>query len=163
MAKALEYVFGSTLVCRDAATAKRVTFDAAVRMKSVTMDGDVYDPAGTLSGGSAPSSGSHSVLLRMQDVARKAAQWNEARAAYEATHAEWDALQAQHAAYQELVSHVELKAHEARLVQQQVEGGRAAMLQAEIDTCRTSLDELRSSMQVAQALSQRGHGTHRLD
>ena len=150
VAKALEYVFGSTLICRDAATAKRVTFDAAVRMKSVTMDGDVYDPAGTLSGGSAPSSGSHSVLLRMQDVARKAAQWHEARAAYEATHTEWDALQAQHAAYQELVSHVELKAHEARLVQQQVEGGRAAMLQAEIDTCRTSLDKWRSSMEAAQ-------------
>ncbi|OMP89021.1 Structural maintenance of chromosomes protein 2 [Diplodia seriata] len=47
---AMEYVFGSTLVCEDAETAKRVTFDPSVRMKSVTLEGDVYDPSGTLSG-----------------------------------------------------------------------------------------------------------------
>ncbi|KAJ9625119.1 Structural maintenance of chromosomes protein 2 [Taxawa tesnikishii (nom. ined.)] len=47
---AMEYVFGSTLVCEDADTAKRVTFDPSVRMKSVTLEGDVYDPSGTLSG-----------------------------------------------------------------------------------------------------------------
>ena len=35
-------------------------------------------------------------------------------------------------------------------MQQQVEGGRAAMLQAEIDTCRTSLDKWRSSLEAAQ-------------
>lgn len=61
---AMEYVFGSTLVCEDAETAKRVTFDAAVRLKSVTLEGDVYDPSGTLSGGSAPNSSG--VLVTLQ-------------------------------------------------------------------------------------------------
>jgi len=60
---AMEYVFGSTLVCEDAETAKRVTFDPAVRMKSVTLEGDVYDPSGTLSGGS--SSNSSGVLVTL--------------------------------------------------------------------------------------------------
>ena len=63
---AMEYVFGSTLVCEDAETAKRVTFDPAVRMKSVTLEGDVYDPSGTLSGGSAPSS--NGVLVTLQQL-----------------------------------------------------------------------------------------------
>lgn len=63
---AMEYVFGSTLVCEDAETAKRVTFDAAVRMKSVTLEGDVYDPSGTLSGGSALSSSG--VLVTLQKL-----------------------------------------------------------------------------------------------
>ena len=61
---AMEYVFGSTLVCEDAETAKKVTFDPAVRMKSVTLEGDVYDPSGTLSGGSSPSSSGVLVTLR---------------------------------------------------------------------------------------------------
>lgn len=63
---AMEYVFGSTLICQDAETAKRVTFDPAVRMKSVTLEGDVYDPSGTLSGGSAPQTSG--VLLTLQKL-----------------------------------------------------------------------------------------------
>lgn len=63
---AMEYVFGSTLVCEDANTAKSVTFDAAVRMKCVTLDGDVYDPSGTLSGGSSPQSSG--VLVTLQKL-----------------------------------------------------------------------------------------------
>jgi structural maintenance of chromosome 2 len=63
---AMEYVFGSTLVCEDAETAKRVTFDPAVRMKSVTLQGDTYDPAGVLSGGSAPQSSG--VLITLQKL-----------------------------------------------------------------------------------------------
>lgn len=63
---AMEYVFGSTLICADAETAKRVTFDPNVRMKSVTVEGDVYDPSGTLSGGSAPNSSG--VLVTLQKL-----------------------------------------------------------------------------------------------
>ena len=61
---AMEYVFGSTLVCEDADAAKRVTFDPSVRMKSVTLEGDVYDPSGTLSGGSSPQSSGVLVILQ---------------------------------------------------------------------------------------------------
>lgn len=64
VSKAIDYVFGSTLVCEDAETAKRVTFDPAVRIKSVTLEGDVYDPSGTLSGGSSPSSSGMLVTLQ---------------------------------------------------------------------------------------------------
>lgn len=60
---AMEYVFGSTLVCEDAEAAKRVTFDPQVRMKTVTLEGDVYDPSGTLSGGSSPQSSGVLVTL----------------------------------------------------------------------------------------------------
>lgn len=63
---AMEYIFGNTLICQDAATAKRVTFDNKVRMKSVTLDGDIYDPFGTLSGGSKPNSSS--VLIKMEQL-----------------------------------------------------------------------------------------------
>jgi structural maintenance of chromosome 2 len=64
--KAMEYVFGSTFVCADAETAKLVTFSPAVRMRCVTVEGDVYDPSGTLSGGSSPNSSG--ILIQIQKL-----------------------------------------------------------------------------------------------
>lgn len=48
---AMEYVFGNSFVCSDMDSAKKVTFDDRVNKKSVTLDGDSFDPAGTLTGG----------------------------------------------------------------------------------------------------------------
>lgn len=49
--KAMEYVFGSTLVCDTLDNAKKVAFDKQVKTKTVTLGGDIFDPQGTLSGG----------------------------------------------------------------------------------------------------------------
>ncbi|NWY15606.1 SMC2 protein, partial [Aphelocoma coerulescens] len=49
--KAMEYVFGTTLVCNNMDNAKKVTFDKRIMTRSVTLDGDVFDPQGTLHGG----------------------------------------------------------------------------------------------------------------
>ncbi|KAJ5510116.1 RecF/RecN/SMC [Penicillium expansum] len=69
---AMNYVFGNTLICQDADTAKKVTFDPSVRMKSVTLEGDVYDPSGTLSGGSSPnSSGVLVTLQKLNDITKE--------------------------------------------------------------------------------------------
>lgn len=58
VSRAMEFVFGSSFICRDADAAKKVTFNPNVRARSITLDGDVYDPEGTLSGGSRNNSGS---------------------------------------------------------------------------------------------------------
>lgn len=49
--KAMEYVFGTTLVCNNMENAKKVTFDKRIMTRSVTFDGDTFDPQGTLHGG----------------------------------------------------------------------------------------------------------------
>jgi len=120
----LEYVFGNTLVCADAETAKRVTFDPAVRMKSVTLEGDVYDPSGTLSGGSAPQSSG--VLLTLQKL-------NEASAELEVEVNALSALQAVIAREQKSVDaakkiqqEYELKLHEITLTEEQISGNSAS-------------------------------------
>ena len=66
VAAAMEFVFGTTLVCKTLDMAKQVTFNDKIRCKSVTLDGDVFDPAGTLTGGS--SSASASVLAQLQGL-----------------------------------------------------------------------------------------------
>merc|ERR1719210_3267901 len=65
---AMKYVFGGFLVCDTPETAKQVSFHPNVRVRSVTKDGDVYDPAGTITGGSAPKGGN--ILMRLQELAQ---------------------------------------------------------------------------------------------
>lgn len=63
---AMEYVFGSAVICENSEIAKRITFDPSLSLKSITLNGDIYDPSGTLSGGSSASSSG--VLLQLQKL-----------------------------------------------------------------------------------------------
>ena len=65
---AMKYVFGSTFVCADMETARTVTFHPDIRATSVTKEGDVTDPAGTLTGGSFSKGGLASILARLADL-----------------------------------------------------------------------------------------------
>lgn len=124
VAAVMEYVFGTTLVCQDAETAKRVTFDPSVRMKSVTLEGDVYDPSGTLSGGSSPnSSGVLVTLQKLNVIMRELTAREDELATLQATIAkEKKKLDAASKAKQEL----DLKSHELRLAEEQINGNSSS-------------------------------------
>ncbi|CUM57824.1 unnamed protein product [Debaryomyces tyrocola] len=62
--KAMQYIFGNTFICNDPQTAKMVTFDPQIRARSITLEGDIYDPEGNLSGGSRKNNSS--ILIAMQ-------------------------------------------------------------------------------------------------
>jgi structural maintenance of chromosome 2 len=121
---AMEYVFGSTLVCEDAETAKRVTFDPAVRMKSVTFQGDTYDPAGVLSGGSAPqSSGVLITMQKLNEINTELRSQETQLSSLQATMAkEKKKLDAARGAKQEL----DLKKHEIKLTEEQISGNSSS-------------------------------------
>jgi structural maintenance of chromosome 2 len=68
---AMKYVFGKTFVCQDVEVAKRCALgNPNIREKSVTLEGDLFDPAGTLTGGSRGPPGS-SILLKFSALAAK--------------------------------------------------------------------------------------------
>ncbi|XP_013100606.2 structural maintenance of chromosomes protein 2 [Stomoxys calcitrans] len=64
----MKFVFGRTLICRDLNVAKQVTYHRDVRCRSVTLEGDVVDPEGTLSGGSKPKGGN--ILQELAEIKR---------------------------------------------------------------------------------------------
>ncbi|EEH04059.1 condensin subunit [Histoplasma capsulatum G186AR] len=124
VASAMQYVFGTTLVCQDADTAKRVTFDPSVRMKSVTLEGDVYDPSGTLSGGSSPnSSGVLIILQQLNELMGQLAQNERAlRDLQEAMAKEKKKMDLARATKQEF----DLKVHEIKLAEEQINGNSSS-------------------------------------
>ncbi|EDW01402.1 structural maintenance of chromosomes protein 2 [Drosophila grimshawi] len=50
----MKYVFGGTLICKDLEVAKGLSADRNIGARCVTLEGDVVDAIGTLSGGAAP-------------------------------------------------------------------------------------------------------------
>lgn len=118
----MAFVFGDTIVCDDAEASKAVTFGAGVR--SVTLEGDVYDPSGTLSGGSAPSS--NGVLVRVQELLEAERKVGEARGILERLEGKEREGREGREKWRALSRELEIKEHEMRLLQEQVEGSNAA-------------------------------------
>ncbi|KAI9839311.1 MAG: hypothetical protein M1819_003306 [Sarea resinae] len=146
---AMDYVFGSTLVCEDAETAKRVTFDPAVRMKSVTLEGDVYDPSGTLSGGSSPNSSG--VLVTLQKLNELNTNLNSTENALKALQdtiaREKKKLELARKAKQEL----DLKNHEIKLTEDQIDGNSSSSIIHAVEEMRANILQLKKDIADAKS------------
>jgi structural maintenance of chromosome 2 len=139
--KAMEFVFGSTLVCADASTAKKVTFDPSVRLKSVTVEGDVYDPSGTLSGGSAAQG--NGVLLKLQKL-------NVITQELEKEQAKLDILEQAIAKDAQKSSsarkhkqELDLKTHEIQLAEGQIASNSSSSIIASVMEMKTTISALK--------------------
>jgi structural maintenance of chromosome 2 len=117
VAVAMAYVFGSTLVCNDSETAKNLTF-GKVKARSVTLDGDVYDPSGVLQGGSKPMSAG--LLVKMQRLRELKAKIKEQNRELDKINAEIQAAQKTIARYNEIKKRLDLKSHEAGLLEERL-------------------------------------------
>ena len=146
---AMDYVFGTTLICEDADTAKRVTFDPAVRLKSVTLEGDVYDPSGTLSGGSSPqSSGVLVILQKLNQVSQELRKHEqELLQLQQLMYNERQKLQTIKAAKQDL----DLKSHEIKLTEEQIQGNSSSSIIHAVEEMKASIEQLKKDMTDAKS------------
>lgn len=111
---AMAYVFGDTLICADSEAAKAATFNRLVGVKSVTLDGDVYDPSGMLSGGSAPSGSG--VLLKVQELRDIEGKLENAKNVQRELERQREAGES----WKKLARELEVKRHEVGLLEEQV-------------------------------------------
>ncbi|KAK6828020.1 condensin subunit protein [Apiospora arundinis] len=123
---AMGYVFGNTLICEDAETAKRVTFDPNVRMRSITLDGDSYDPSGTLSGGSAPNSSG--VLITLQKLNDLTRQLSEAQASLGQLQGHIAKEKSKLDQARKIKQDLDLKSHEIKLAEEQISGNSSSSI-----------------------------------
>jgi structural maintenance of chromosome 2 len=124
VAKAIAYVFNDTLVCDDADTARKVTFSKDILTKSVTLEGDVYDPSGTLSGGSAPTG--NRILVEVQELLQVEGKFKEAQAHLASLEKEEERNKKARESWKQLVRELEIKEHELKLLEEQVVGSNAS-------------------------------------
>ncbi|KAH0497025.1 hypothetical protein TgHK011_004361 [Trichoderma gracile] len=149
VASAMEYVFGNTLICADAETAKKVTFDPNVRMRSITLEGDSYDPSGTLSGGSSPNSSG--VLVTLQKLNNLTHQLDETERALKELQINIAREKSKLDQARQVQQELDLKRHEIKLAEDQIGGNSSSSIIQDVENMKATIAELQASISDAKA------------
>ncbi|CAG5941191.1 unnamed protein product [Menidia menidia] len=158
--KAMEYVFGSTLVCDTLDNAKRVAFDKQVMTKTVTLGGDIFDPQGTLSGGARSQSAS--VLSSLQEVKDVRDQLNEKEAQLLDTERQLAGLKGTAEKYRQLKQQLELKVEEEQILLAKVQQSSFHQQQEELERLRKAIEESEETLRVTKEVQKRAEEKYRV-
>lgn len=101
-----------------------MTFDREVQTKCVTIAGDVYDPSGTMTGGSAPAG--NRILIEVQELLQVEAELAEARARLEGLEREEGKLRVVRDQWRALGNALEMTRHQLALSKEQVGSSNAS-------------------------------------
>ncbi|XP_045777071.1 structural maintenance of chromosomes protein 2 [Maniola jurtina] len=142
---AMKYIFGSTLICSDLNTAKQVTYHPSVRCRCVTLDGDVFDPSGVLSGGARKQGGS--VLMQLAELRQLENELRQAEAQLAQCTTELNAMQ--HAAdrYTALQQKLEMSSHALRVARERVASTPHAQLLQEVEALNQRVAQLTADVE----------------
>ena len=124
LSTAMSFVFGSTLICADSPTANAVTYNPNILVKSITLDGDVYDPSGTLTGGAAPKGGG--VLVQVQEIRKVEEELKAKRQELGEVEKKWEERRGVMESWKKGKRELEVQGHRVGLLEEQVEGSNAA-------------------------------------
>nr|XP_056704036.1 structural maintenance of chromosomes protein 2 [Euleptes europaea] len=151
--KAMEYVFGGTLVCDNMDNAKKVTFDKKIMTKTVTLGGDTFDPQGTLTGGARSQSAS--VLCRLQEVKGVREQLEAKEAELQLIGQELSALKETAEKYHRLKQQWEMKSEEAELLQTKLQQSAYHKQQEELDALKRTIEESEESLKTTKEVQKK--------
>lgn len=151
VANAMEHVFGRTLICPDMDSAKRVTFDNRVRTRTVTMEGDTYDPSGTASGGSSSRQGP-SVLTLLAQLKDAEAELNVRQGNLQRLSTQAQQCDVKGRQHRQLLATLEVRQDEATLLEKRLAETATGRLLSEVDQLKLKLnEEIPNALKEAQA------------
>ena len=156
---AMEYVFGASLVCSDQSAAKTIAFHAQVRQRTVTYDGDVFDPSGAMTGGSS-AGGTGQVLRKLQELNARSRELADAQARLRGVSAELASCSDAAAVFAEHQQELDLRQHKLKLLDEQLETTTHAVLQKRLADASNGLSEARRAAEdalLAQEQAQQRH------
>lgn len=143
---AMKFVFGGYLVCDTPETAKQVTFHPQVRVRSVTRDGDLYDPAGTITGGSAPKGGN--ILMKLQELADLEHKVAEKQVEYEGVRKQLERIRAAGSQFEGLEHELKCKEHELALIDERITRSEHHAAEKAFTDAQTQLAQLQGELEA---------------
>ncbi|XP_025958908.2 structural maintenance of chromosomes protein 2 [Dromaius novaehollandiae] len=142
--KAMEYVFGTTLVCDNMDNAKRVTFDKRIMTKSVTLEGDTFDPQGTLSGGACSQTAP--ILSKLQEMKDVEVELRAKESELATVEKELANLKNVAEKYRQLKQQWEMKSEEAELLQTKLQQSAYHKQEEELDTLKKTIEQCEETL-----------------
>ena len=141
---AMKFVFGSTFICKDAAAAKKVAYDPVVKMRAITLDGDVYEPGATITGGSRPSSSDLlGRIAKLNELEQKMYALQQELMKYQD---EFDKVQQQAARYHQLERELRTAELEFESAEKILSGTSAGLLLKGVDDMKEEMSKLQEQI-----------------
>ncbi|XP_037491870.1 structural maintenance of chromosomes protein 2-1 isoform X2 [Jatropha curcas] len=147
---AMEYVFGSTFVCKTMDAAKEIAFNREIRTPSVTVDGDIFQPSGLLTGGSRKGGGD--LLRQLHELANAESDLLLHQRKLSEIEAKITELLPRHKKFMELKKHLELKQYDLSLFQGRAEQNEHHKLGELVKKIEQELEEANSIAKEKQNL-----------
>uniref|UniRef100_A0A182QA09 Structural maintenance of chromosomes protein n=1 Tax=Anopheles farauti TaxID=69004 RepID=A0A182QA09_9DIPT len=142
--KAMMFAFGHSFIVKNLEIAKQITFHPRIRTRTVTLDGDVVDPGGTLSGG-APVRGS-AVLLDVAEINRIQATLQAKEAELRAINAEIGKIEKTAHRYEQMKEQHDVLNYELKNLKQRLAQTSFQQTQEEIEELKKKIETLQQTM-----------------
>ncbi|RLV90445.1 Structural maintenance of chromosomes protein 2 [Spathaspora sp. JA1] len=144
--KAMEYVFGTTFICNDPNTSKTITFDPKIRSRSITLEGDTYDPEGNISGGSRKNNSS--VLVKLQQYNKIASKLKAVEIELSATRKELSHIDSLLSSTKSLQNEINLKKHELSLLERKLASNPSSLILKQNEANEAEINKLTQETEV---------------
>ncbi|NWH75213.1 SMC2 protein, partial [Piaya cayana] len=159
--KAMEYVFGTTLICNNMDNAKKVTFDKRIMTRSVTIDGDTFDPQGTLHGGNCCSQ-TAPILSKLQEMKDVEAELKTKESELETVEKELARLKNDAEKYQQLKQQWELKSEEAELLQTKLQQSAYHKQEEELLALKKTIVECEETLKKTEEIQKKAEDKYQV-
>ena len=147
----MSYVFGKAFVCKDAATARAVAFHKDVLANCVTVEGDLLNPSGLLTGGSR--GGGASVLAKLHALHGAEADLETAVSKYAVAKKTFEEAHRLTREAQKLETAVDQAEHALGLAREKLAGSESAALEASVTETESALAAATAEMANASEAS----------
>ncbi|KAL2326443.1 hypothetical protein Fmac_025501 [Flemingia macrophylla] len=147
---AMEYVFGSTFVCKTIDAAKEVAFSREIHTTSVTLEGDIFQPSGLLTGGSRKGSGE--LLEQLHALAEAESKLSVHQRRLSEVEAKISRLLPLQKKFVDLKAQLELKLYDLSLFQSRAEQNEHHKLGELVKKIEQELNEAKSTVNHKQLL-----------
>ncbi|KAE9617320.1 hypothetical protein Lal_00034727 [Lupinus albus] len=147
---AVEYVFGSTFVCKTIDAAKEVAFNREIHTTSVTLEGDIFQPSGLLTGGSRKGSGD--LLKLLHDLAEAESKLSVHQRRLSEIEAKITKLLPLQKKFKDLKAQLELKSYDLSLFQSRAEQNEHHKLGELVKKIEQELEEAKYATKEKQLL-----------
>ncbi|KAL8096018.1 structural maintenance of chromosomes protein 2-1-like [Apium graveolens] len=147
---AMEYVFGSTFICKTTDAAKEVAFNKEIGTTSVTLEGDILQPSGLLTGGSRRGGGD--LLGQLHALAEAELKFRNHQKRLSELEAKISELLPLQKKFNDLKTQLELKSYDLSLFQSRAEQNEHHKLSEVVKKLEQDLNEAKSSVKEKQQL-----------
>ncbi|EFN85328.1 structural maintenance of chromosomes protein 2 [Harpegnathos saltator] len=147
---AMTWVFGQIFVCKDMESAKKIAFHERIMKKCVTLEGDLFDPAGTLSGGARAKSGS--ILLKLEELKETQNELNNKERLLKDVETTLSNVEVIAEKYATLKQKYDLLSYEIGIIRQRIQQTTYHKIKEEVNSLNTAIEDLMQRITTAKNL-----------